>query len=364
MIPVARSPEARWSCLGLVLIVGSFVMLHEGPQFPGWQASIPVLGSVLVLRHGSVALLTWMPLVVVGRASYSLYLWHWPVFSFVDYACLYQSPGTRLLLKLTLTVLFTSLSYRCLEKPLRIRLNRAQARRFTYGILVLALVVLGPLGYALRKQHYIDGSDGRAFSPEVSTGTIVLMGDSQATMYGALLRDLAEATDKRLVVLCQAGKDPLVNGELWESNLRRIEDERPEYVVVACHWDKLRQEPSRLAETLEHLKPLVEQIILLTMPPDRPDLASRESIRAGARPPFYEASEKREFRQEMNRLAGTLAGGGVRVVDTEPYFVRGDGSIIVFDRGEQVYYDGKHLSAIGASRVGGELNRWLRSGPK
>ena len=146
MIPPARHPKASWSCLGLVLIGGSFLMLHEGPQFPGWQASIPVLGSVFVLRHRRVSLLKWMPLVVVGRASYSLYLWHWPAFSFVDYACLYQSPGTRLVLKLALTILLSTLSYRCLEKPLRIRLNRAQSRRFTYGALVLALVVLGPLG--------------------------------------------------------------------------------------------------------------------------------------------------------------------------------------------------------------------------
>ncbi|MDF1785915.1 MAG: acyltransferase family protein [Verrucomicrobiales bacterium] len=356
MIPAARNSDRRWSCFGFMLIFGSFFILHEGPQFPGWQASIPVFGSVLVLRHGNMGLLKWIPLVVVGRASYSLYLWHWPVFSFVDYAGPYQSSETRLLLKLTLTILLTSLSYRYLEKPLRVRLNRTQSRRFTYGILVLALVVLGPLGYTLRKQYYVDGSDGRVFTPKEPTGTIVLMGDSQATMYGVLLRDLAEEAQKRLVVLCQAGKDPLVNGGLWESNFRRIQVERPDSVFLAFHWDKLPQEPSRLAETLECLKPQVGQIILLTMPPDRPDLASRESIRAGARPPFFEQPDKRAFRQRFNELAKEQVAEKVHILDTEPFFVRADGSIRAFDSdGRALYYDRKHLSHLGVSEVKGAV---------
>ncbi|MEN9021030.1 MAG: acyltransferase family protein [Verrucomicrobiales bacterium] len=356
MIPAARNSDRRWSCFGFMLIFGSFFILHEGPQFPGWQASIPVFGSVLVLRHGNMGLLKWIPLVVVGRASYSLYLWHWPVFSFVDYAGPYQSSEIRLLLKLALTILLTSLSYRYLEKPLRVRLNRTQSRRFTYGILVLALVVLGPLGYTLRKQYYVDGSDGRVFTPKEPTGTIVLMGDSQATMYGVLLSDLSAEAHKRLVVLCQAGKDPLVNGGLWESNFRRIQAERPDSVFLAFHWDKLPQEPSRLAETLECLKPQVGQIILLTMPPDRPDLASRESIRAGARPPFFEQHDKRAFRQRFNELAKEQVAEKVHILDTEPFFVRADGSIRAFDSdGRALYYDQKHLSHLGVSEVKGAV---------
>ena len=49
------------------------------------------MGAVLIILAGSSQspfvsrLLSWQPMVFVGLISYSLYLWHWPVYTLSDY---------------------------------------------------------------------------------------------------------------------------------------------------------------------------------------------------------------------------------------------------------------------------------------
>lgn len=77
-----RWRDARgWA--GLLLATGGFFVLNEKAARPGLVALTPALGTLLLLASvsngGGVArLLSWRPLVIVGKMSYSLYLWHWP----------------------------------------------------------------------------------------------------------------------------------------------------------------------------------------------------------------------------------------------------------------------------------------------
>jgi peptidoglycan/LPS O-acetylase OafA/YrhL len=81
--PLKAGAWVSW--LGLALVVGSLVMIDAARGFPGWQVLFPVLGTVLLLANGqagnavNAALSLRLP-VFVGKISYSLYLWHWPVF--------------------------------------------------------------------------------------------------------------------------------------------------------------------------------------------------------------------------------------------------------------------------------------------
>jgi peptidoglycan/LPS O-acetylase OafA/YrhL len=77
---------------GLAAILGSMALLRPDTPFPGLAALPACLGAALVLqagRGGSSApslagqLLSSAPLVALGTASYSLYLWHWPVLTFL-----------------------------------------------------------------------------------------------------------------------------------------------------------------------------------------------------------------------------------------------------------------------------------------
>ena len=70
---------------GLLVILGSAVLLSGSTAFPGLWALLPVLGTVALVVAGGTGptqvgrLLSVRPAVVIGDWSYSLYLWHWPV---------------------------------------------------------------------------------------------------------------------------------------------------------------------------------------------------------------------------------------------------------------------------------------------
>ena len=74
------------SRLGLAAIVAGVVLLDPDVTYPGWATLLPTLGTGAVLlagRAGDPA--SWAgalrpgPVQWVGRVSYSLYLWHWPL---------------------------------------------------------------------------------------------------------------------------------------------------------------------------------------------------------------------------------------------------------------------------------------------
>src|SRR5207248_2756396 len=66
------------------------------------------------------AVLGWKPLRWIGRRSYGIYLWHWPVYVVTRPGIdLGWSSGPTLVLRLGLTLLLAELSFRHLEEPIR-----------------------------------------------------------------------------------------------------------------------------------------------------------------------------------------------------------------------------------------------------
>lgn len=83
----SRSRHAL-SVIGLLLCVVSFLTLNPKRAFPGWWAVLPVLGATSLIGAGSQGwvnrrVLSHPVAVWFGKISYPLYLWHWPLLSFV-----------------------------------------------------------------------------------------------------------------------------------------------------------------------------------------------------------------------------------------------------------------------------------------
>lgn len=86
---ILRIPRAIGSWLmvgGVALIIASCFIIQGDTPFPGWIAILPVTGASAVVTGGSVAansamdrVLQLAPLQALGRYSYGMYLWHWPM---------------------------------------------------------------------------------------------------------------------------------------------------------------------------------------------------------------------------------------------------------------------------------------------
>jgi peptidoglycan/LPS O-acetylase OafA/YrhL len=83
-IPARPAAVAAW--VGLAMVGISGVVLSTETPFPGTAALLPTVGSALVIaggfRQAPFAPGRWLSLAIprfLGRISYSLYLWHWPV---------------------------------------------------------------------------------------------------------------------------------------------------------------------------------------------------------------------------------------------------------------------------------------------
>jgi peptidoglycan/LPS O-acetylase OafA/YrhL len=70
-----------WVALGIMIATAWW--FDETTVFPGWAAAAPSVATAAVLLSGSavpaVGALTARPLQWIGKLSYSLYLWHWPI---------------------------------------------------------------------------------------------------------------------------------------------------------------------------------------------------------------------------------------------------------------------------------------------
>ncbi|HWE07252.1 MAG TPA: acyltransferase family protein [Rhizomicrobium sp.] len=132
--------------LGLVLIAGSVFGFTPQTPFPGFAALAPCLGAALVIyaarpdRTIAGKLLAARPLVFVGLISYSLYLWHWPVFVFATYVAFREPSGVGSALLIALSVVLAGISWRYVEQPLRRPLPGAPRRApFAAAALVAGL---------------------------------------------------------------------------------------------------------------------------------------------------------------------------------------------------------------------------------
>ena len=357
----------RLPYVGLVLIGVSFIA--------GDYVVFPVIGAVCLLAGGETGMLSWRPLVLVGRMSYSLYLWHWPVFSLVDYELYWQSAMVRAALKVSISFLAAGACYYFVERPGRVLLKAPGRRRLAFGAMAASLATLALLGIVVRNANYVN-ADARAirhgglrFNAGGRGGSMVLMGDSNGSMYGKVAQEIASERDLRLDVISVEAGDPLPrsvgrNPALWLDSLAVVKRERPDYLLLVCNWNKLQDDRERLNVALHELKRYARNIVLVTQPPVLPENATREAIREGNRPPFREDAVERTERVARNELVKSAAGDRVSVVDIEPLFSRESGEIRCLGDGwTQLYQDRDHLSVAGARLVKPALVKAMASTP-
>jgi len=145
--------------LGLVAIAVPLAAVDFGPNHPGWVTLAPVLGTAAVIRYarprdGVTALLSSKAFTAVGLLSYSLYLWHFPIFAFARSLHLEPS-GLDKLLWIALSVALSLLSYRWVEQPCRNR-RRVPGLAFAGVTITVTGILAGVSMFAIDKDGLPD----------------------------------------------------------------------------------------------------------------------------------------------------------------------------------------------------------------
>jgi peptidoglycan/LPS O-acetylase OafA/YrhL len=137
--------DAVAGCIGLGIILLAYALPDYGSIFQRLRPLMAVPGVMLFLwgmkSDSSLYRAIAHPgMVWIGLASYSLYLWHWPVIVFLKGWNAthdgYLNAGTLALIALTLTVPLAAASYRWIEQPLR-RTDTAWMIILSCGLLYL-----------------------------------------------------------------------------------------------------------------------------------------------------------------------------------------------------------------------------------
>ena len=153
--------------LGLAMIAVTAVLYDDNTRFPGPAALLPCLGAGLVIaaEGGGLAgrLLSLRPVVWLGLISYSLYLWHWPLLTFMKLT----SPGGQTAwptaVVVALSVGLAALTWRFVEKPFRD--PRFLSRRAIFSLALAGVVLLGAgSGAVLVARGFPQRFDARALA--------------------------------------------------------------------------------------------------------------------------------------------------------------------------------------------------------
>jgi peptidoglycan/LPS O-acetylase OafA/YrhL len=132
--------------VGLALIVVAALTFDTRTPFPGYAAALPVLATALVLAGRGDALLGRRPLQWLGRLSYSLYLWHWPVLMIAEQAHGGPLPAWTRAALVLLSLALAAVTYACVEDPIR-RSGRLKRSHLLTAV-VAVLLIVAPLAVA------------------------------------------------------------------------------------------------------------------------------------------------------------------------------------------------------------------------
>lgn len=140
---IPQRPSARWvnealGLLGLGLIGWAMRFYTEAAPFPGAAALLPCGGAALLILTGGAGTLAeralaLAPMRFVGKISYSLYLWHWPVIVFAELALFLPRTLPVMAGEIVVSLVLATLSWRFVEQPFRVGVSGWRTPRVLAG---------------------------------------------------------------------------------------------------------------------------------------------------------------------------------------------------------------------------------------
>lgn len=406
--PVNSGKPLLAACAAALLF--SIVFLKGGPTWPNAWLLIPIVATAAFIYLGEGAqdnpVIANPVLQRIGDMSYSLYLWHWPVWTSARLIEGAEPPLAGKAALLLLTFVLAYASWRWVETPFRSR-QRVGTRRMAAATLAalfcsLALLafVVASKGYADRFPAYVaraavQGLEktprGECFrhennaheapgefcaygaSSDAQDATAILWGDSHANMYLTPLSDASAALGQTGLIATMTGCRAFVesdtirhpdypNCEAFNREVYAYLGAHPKIrtVVLGLFWSDSDDEIARTAELAHALIAQGRRVVLIGPIPlpgmdVQVDWAMRQ-IRAGH--PIDEIRVSRASEPWLNAVSAKVAGrfrqdienGSLYLLDPTEQLCDGDACYVV-KSGVANFCDTSHLTEIAARNM-------------
>ena len=278
------------SAIGAILLLSGFLLITDAGSFPGWWATLPTFGSVFLIASDSRSwvnrwLLSNQPMVFIGKISYPLYLWHWPLLSFAHILYAGPPPPVVRVCLLLAAFMLAWITYRFIEHPIRYG-NRSPHATTALVAISAAVALMGALIYSLdgltsrdiviynpvdlhevafasnppaqchgiRKDVISRNKLCTIYPAQASTKTIVLWGDSSTEAWLPVFLDVAKQHNYTIINLSHPSCPPILaarktrfdyreskeycrDGQMQSMAIQEIERMHPDLIVVIAAWN-------------------------------------------------------------------------------------------------------------------------------
>jgi peptidoglycan/LPS O-acetylase OafA/YrhL len=134
------------SFLGLIMILYSILIFNEETPFPSAFTLAPVIGTILIILYAdnkafTAKILSTKILVGFGLISYSLYLWHQPIFAFGRIYMQDQITDFGSYIFLFLSVFLAFLTWKYIETPFRNKTYFSSFKIFSFSSFMMIFFI-------------------------------------------------------------------------------------------------------------------------------------------------------------------------------------------------------------------------------
>jgi peptidoglycan/LPS O-acetylase OafA/YrhL len=417
---VRTTPRPILAYAGALFTIAPLFLLNDQSPWATLLVAIPVLGSVLILLgRAANPLLDNKLFQALGRWSYSIYLWHWPIAVLLRESG-WQSGWIGTTVGMAASVLLGYASFRLIETPARVQLGKLGSAgqwvsqlAATGGLAALALTVVAAHGFTQRGPHSNRdvyqrtesdrqqwgfptgcsalGGNGQpricSLGPTAATQRVLLLGDSHAQQWYPWFVTNAEKqslhVDFATYEGCPVGYEtrPGLNcAAFWSAVTQLPVTRSARQVLLLSNWQvpgvdgtvsnedlqtlaRARQRlQQRLPSLLQALGSSGAQVTLIgTLPRVArhvPDEITARLFRGSSIDGrrSVDCNHFRELAAGINEdLRQIAAAAGAGFVDPLELFCTGGAMPVVSADNRLLFRDGNHVSSVGAQRYGDAL---------
>ena len=139
---------------GLIVILISLFIVQTPVNYPNLSTFIPVLGSAIIIlssnNQNSHFLLNNSFFIHIGKISYSLYLWHFPIFIFFLYCFDFNLSFLNKLCALLITYFISLISFKFVELPFYKK--KFLSKKYFFLLITIVFLLILILGLLISSQ--------------------------------------------------------------------------------------------------------------------------------------------------------------------------------------------------------------------